>query len=254
MKKVYLIGMGSGDPEHLTRAAIKALGHVDVVLGFDKGEEKGGLADIRKDICDLYATKPGFRFIELPNPQRGLDGGSYESGVDAWHRARATLLRQAILTDCGDAEVGAFLVWGDPALYDSTMRVLDMALRDVETPIDYKVIPGVSSIQVLAAKHRIPLNTVANAVLITTGRKLAAGLPIDADSVVVMLDSGDGLRAIAHEDVDIFWGGNLGTPHEVLVQGRLPDVFDEIVCVKDRLRVEQGWVMDVYLLRRRPAP
>ena len=30
-----------------------------------------------------------------------------------------------LLNQLAEGEVGAFLVWGDPALYDSTLRILD---------------------------------------------------------------------------------------------------------------------------------
>lgn len=249
MKKFYLIGMGLGDPEHLTVAAINALQQVEVVFAFDKGEEKSELVRLRKTICDRYATNTSLRFVGLPNPPRQADGESYLDDVDAWHRARAALLKDAIMA--ADADVGAFLVWGDPALYDSAMRVLDLALTDSALSIAYEIIPGVSSVQALAAKHRIPLNAIAGSVLITTGRTLAKGLPPGADSIVVMLDNGEGLRAVAHENVDIYWGCNLGAADEALISGRLADVADEIARARKRLKETHGWVMDVYLLRRR---
>ena len=68
--------------------------------------------------------------------------------------------------------VGAFLAWGDPSLYDSTLRILDAVAQHVE--IDYDVIPGITAIQALTARHRIPLNDIGEPVLITTGRRLAA--------------------------------------------------------------------------------
>ena len=89
-----------------------------------------------------------------------------------------------------DGETGAFLVWGDPMLYDSTIRNLD-ALKAGGLAFDYEVIPGITAIQALAAAHKIPLNRIAEAVTITTGRKLANGFPPGVDSVVVLLDGED---------------------------------------------------------------
>ncbi|MGQ0456711.1 MAG: precorrin-6A synthase (deacetylating) [Hyphomicrobium sp.] len=251
MKKFFLIGMGLGDPDHMTMAAIAALKTVDVVFAFDKGDEKSELVRLRKAICDRYAANAALRFVDLPNPARKADGDCYMADVDAWHRARAALLERALLAE--SADIGAMLVWGDPALYDSTMRVLDLALAEGGLALDYEIIPGVSSVQVLAAKHRIPLNAIAGSVLVTTGRTIAKGLPPGVDSIVVMLDAGEGLRAVAHENVDIYWGGNLGAADEALVSGRLADVVDEIARARRRLKEAHGWVMDVYLLRRRSS-
>ena len=113
------------------------------------------------------------------------------------------------------------------------------------------MIPGITSVQALTARHRILLNRVAGAVHLTTGRRLAAGLPDNADDIVVMLDSDLACRAYADQDLDIFWGAYLGTPHERLIAGRLADVGDEIERTRAEARATHGWIMDIYLLRRR---
>ncbi len=144
-------------------------------------------------------------------------------------------------------------MWGDPALYDSTIRILDAALEAAApaVPFAYAVIPGISSPQVLAARHRIPLNRVGEPVRVTTGRRLAEDPRVDED-VVVVLDGQQAFRAV-DGDVRIWWGAYLGTPEEILVAGRLADVADEIAARRAEARARLGWVMDVYLLRRPPA-
>ncbi|MEV0717996.1 precorrin-6A synthase (deacetylating), partial [Asanoa sp. NPDC050611] len=139
------------------------------------------------------------------------------------------------------------LVWGDPALFDSTIGILD----DIDgVAFTYTVIPGISSVSALAARHRIGLNRVGRAVQITTGRRLAAeGMPTDVDDLVVMLDSRNAYREV-EGDVDIYWGAYLGTPDEILRAGRLADVKDEIDGVRAAARARKGWIMDTYLLRR----
>jgi precorrin-6A synthase len=77
-------------------------------------------------------------------------------------------------------------------------------------------------------------------------------LPKGVDTAVVMLDNGSGLRVLADEDVDIYWGAYLGTPDEVLVSGKLGERVDEIERVRAQQRASKGWIMDTYLLRRRP--
>ena len=91
--------------------------------------------------------------------------------------------------------------------------------------IDYDVIPGITAIQALTARHRIPLNDIGEPVLITTGRRLAAdGL---SGSAVVMLD-GDCSFRCCPPDTRIWWGAYLGTPDELLVSGTVGEVGEQI--------------------------
>jgi precorrin-6A synthase len=160
---------------------------------------------------------------------------------------------EKLIAQVKDGETGAFLVWGDPMLYDSTIRNLD-ALKDAGLPFDYDVIPGITAIQALAAAHRIPLNRIAEAVTITTGRKLAAGFPPGVDSVVVLLDGEDTFRRFADQDVEIYWGAYLGTTDQILIAGKVEDVAEEIHRRRSDARRANGWIMDTYLLRRATTP
>jgi precorrin-6A synthase len=110
------------------------------------------------------------------------------------------------------------------------------------------VIPGVSSLSVLAAQHRTAFNRIGKPVQITTGRRLAEGFPADADDVLVMLDATNTFTKFP--DMDVFWGAYLGTPDEILVSGKVSDVADEIVTRRAEARERKGWIMDTYLLRR----
>ena len=134
-------------------------------------------------------------------------------------------------------------------LYDSTIRNLD-ALKEGGLAFDYEVIPGITAIQALAAAHKIPLNRIAEAVTITTGRKLANGFPPGVDSVVVLLDGEDTFRRFVDQDMDIYWGAYLGTPDEILIAGKVKDVAEEIHRRRSEARRANGWIMDTYLLRR----
>ena len=96
-------------------------------------------------------------------------------------------------------------------------------------------------------------NTIGAPILITTGRRLAAGFPADQDSVVVMLDGEQTFGKIDPAGLDIFWGAYLGTPDEILRAGPLVALSAEIAAVRAEARVRHGWIMDTYLLRRRPA-
>ena len=108
------------------------------------------------------------------------------------------------------------------------------------------MIPGITAVQALAARHRIPLNRIAEPVLLTTGRKLAEGFPPGIDSVVVLLDGEDTYRRFADQDMEIYWGAYLGTPDEILIAGKLADVADEIHRRRAEARQANGWIMDTY--------
>jgi precorrin-6A synthase len=232
MEKVLLIGIGAGDPSYVTVQAVEALNSVDVFFVLEKSAEQEDLVALRREIVDRYVKRP-FRMVVADDPPRGRD-------VEAWRSERAALVAGLLAEEAG---VGAFLVWGDPSLYDGMIDVLERA------GVPYEVVPGISAVSALAARHRLVLNRVAGDVLITTGRRVAAGLPDGARDVVVMLDSGLAFTAL-DGDWEIYWGAYLGTPDEILIAGRLGDVADEIVRVRAEARSRKGWMFDTYLLRR----
>ncbi|TXN50537.1 precorrin-6A synthase (deacetylating) [Methylobacterium sp. WL18] len=247
-RQIRVIGIGTGDPEHLTLQAVRALADVDAVFVLDKRAETADLVDIRKRICAVHIQKP-HRVVTIEDPPRERRPADYGATVDAWHAARAERLEAAFAAELESGQVGAILVWGDPALYDSTLRILDRIASRGRLALRYAVIPGLSSVQVLAARHGVPLNAIGGPVLITTGRRLAAGWPEDAESVVVMLD-GDPSFAGLDPALTIYWGAYLGSPDEILVSGRLGTVGAEIRRVRVEARTRHGWIMDIYLLRR----
>ena len=169
------------------------------------------------------SSEPGYRFVELADPKRA-DDDNYLQAVADWHEARAAVWAAAIEKELAPDGVGAFLAWGDPSLYDSTLRILELVRRHVD--IEYDVIPGITAIQALTARHRIPLNDVGEPVLITTGRQLrATGL---SGAAVVMLDA-DCSFLDCPPSTRIWWGAYLGTPDELLVAGTVGDVGEQII-------------------------
>lgn len=250
VRKVLIIGIGAGDPEHVTVQAVNAMNAVDVFFVLDKGDTTADLTEARRAICERFATQRPFRTVVIADPPRDRTAADYPGAVRDWRDERARLIEEALLAELGDDGVGGILAWGDPALYDGTIRILDTIAARGTVPVTYEVVPGITSVQALTARHRIMLNRVAGAVHITTGRRLAAGWPEGCDDVVVMLDADLACRAYRDEDLDIYWGAYLGTPDELLVAGRLGKVIDEIEAVRREARARKGWIMDTYLLRR----
>ncbi|MBA1376882.1 precorrin-6A synthase (deacetylating) [Pseudomonas brassicacearum] len=250
MKKLSVIGIGAGDPDHLTMQAVKALNQVDVFFLMDKGAAKETLLDLRREICQRYIVGRTYRFVEAYSPERQRDDLDYTASVEALNRAKQATFERLINEELSDGQHGGFLVWGDPSLYDSTLRILQAILDAGRCAFEFEVIPGITSVQALAAKHKVPLNTIGGSLEITTGRRLAAGQVGDAASVVVMLDAGDAYQCVSDPDTQIYWGAYVGTPDERLIAGRLGDVADDIERTRKAARKEHGWIMDTYLLRR----
>ncbi|MGZ4490379.1 MAG: precorrin-6A synthase (deacetylating) [Nocardioidaceae bacterium] len=244
-RTALVIGVGPGHPDQVTVEAVGALRRCNVFLVPDKGEEAADLVAARNRLLDRHVGP--HRLVPVPDPPRDRTPGSadaYGRAVEAWHAARARAFAAAIEASVPDRGTVGFLVWGDPALYDSTIRVLDRV-----DALAVEVVPGVSSVSLLAARHRLVLNTVGGPVTVTTGRRLADEVAAGRDNLVVMLDGALSCRAL-DGDWDIWWGANLGTPDEVLVAGRLGDVLGRIEAARARAKAARGWVMDTYLLRR----
>ena len=245
MRRLRVVGIGPGGPDQLTVEAVEALNDVDVFLVPDKGI--ADLVALRSEVLTRH-VRGRFRLLEVPDPPRERQPDDYGAAVADWHEARAVAFEQVIgaMTE----EVGGFLVWGDPSLYDSTLRIVERILSRGVVSFGYDVVPGVSAVSLLAARHRIVLHRVGEPVTITTGRRLHEEVAARRDNLVVMLDGSLTCAELDRDGWDIWWGANLGTPDEVLLAGRLSDVLADIESARRQARAARGWVMDTYLLRR----
>ncbi|MEI7032518.1 precorrin-6A synthase (deacetylating) [Streptomyces pratensis] len=253
-RHILVIGMGAGDPDHLTLAAVKAMRRTEVFFVLGKGPEKESLTRLRRDILDAHLTGP-YRVVEATDPWRDRtqeDGARYASAVRDWRHRRADLCERLISEELEPGQCGAFLVWGDPSLYDSTLAVLEDIRRRGAVAFDHEVIPGISSVSALAARHRVTLNRVGRPIHITPGRRLAEGFPQDDGDIVVMLDGHESFTHLTGRGLWIHWGAYIGTPDELLVSGPLDEVAGRISRLRAEARARHGWIMDTYLLRRRP--
>lgn len=250
MRKVFIIGIGAGNPDYVTVQAVNALNEVDVFFIPDKGTEKAALRDLRTEICQRFVKEKSYRLVDVKIPRRTKDSADYKSNVETWHREIEESYEGLLMEELADGQCGAFLVWGDPTLYDSTLRMIEKIRSKAGFALEYDVIPGISAVQALAARHRIALNRIGESVHITTGRKLAEGFPNNADSVVVVLDGDQAFKRVEGEDLDIYWGAYLGTEEEVLVAGKLSEVMGDIEAIREHKKRKNGWIMDTYLLRK----
>lgn len=246
MQELILVGIGTGNPDHLTLQAIKALNAVDLILIPRKGRDKSDLAEVRLQICAAVVTNTATQIVQFDLPVRDAANPDYLARVDAWHESIAAIWTNTIAAYPAAARV-ALLVWGDPSLYDSTLRI---AARLTPAP-KITVIPGITSIQVLTAAHGIAVNDIGAAFLVTTGRRLRdSGWPEDVDTLVVMLDGDCSFTEIAPEGVLIWWAAYVGMENQIAIAGPLVEVSAQIIDARAAARAAHGWIMDIYLLRR----
>ncbi|MFI5958024.1 precorrin-6A synthase (deacetylating) [Cryptosporangium sp. NPDC051539] len=252
MRHIRVIGVGAGDPGLLTVEAVEALRSVEAFLVLDKGETTAELTATRQAILERFLGADGYRVVTIADPPRDRTADDYAGAVEAWRDARSMAVEHALRTEIGEKGTAGLLVWGDPALYDGTITMLDTIVARGQVPLKYDVLPGISSVQLLAARHRITLTRTAGAVRVTTGRRVAAGKHDDAEDadLVVMLDAHLACERFRGQGAELYWGAYLGTPDEVLIAGPLDEVMDHVTAKRARLRAEKGWIMDTYLVRR----
>lgn len=249
MIELLLVGIGTGNPDHLTLQATKALNSADLVMIPRKGETKADLAELRHAICAEVVTNPATRIVGFDLPVRDERTADYRQRVDDWHDAIAQVWTDTILAEIGPKGRVALLVWGDPSLYDSTLRIAGRLAKSLDLKVS--VIPGITSLQALTAAHAIPINEIGAPFIVTTGRKLREeGWPHGVDTVAVLLDGECSFQALVPDGLHIWWGAYVGMKEEVILSGPLAETSDRITQIRAQARADHGWIMDIYILRR----
>lgn len=241
LTELWLIGIGTGHPGHVTIEGMQALRDAACILIPHKGAGKEDLAHLRHAILREAGATARVIGFEMPERDQTLP---YQLRVARWHREIARRW-QAALDGAPDGPV-ALMVWGDPGLYDSTLRIA----AQLSPAPKIRVIPGITALQALTAAHAIPFNTVNGAVTVTTGRRLRDhGWPEGTETLAVMLDGACSFQHLPAEGVSIWWGAFLGMPEQLLASGPLAATAPRIIAARAEARTRHGWIMDTYLLR-----
>ncbi|MFT4109885.1 precorrin-6A synthase (deacetylating) [Propionicimonas sp.] len=253
-RELLLIGIGAGDPDWVTLEAVRAIQSLDILFVVVKEDDLVDLVQARRVVVERHRQDP-LRTVELHDPPRPWRSApDYDAAVSRWRAQRLEQWSAAVAAELAEGQVGGFLVWGDPSLYESTLAIVDelvAANAAAGRPIGVRVVPGISSVLALAARHRIPLNRQGRAVQVSPARLLRQGVPDEVDDVVVMLDGQQTFARIDPAGLDIYWGAYLGTRDEILLSGDLASVREEILRLRAEAALRKGWMFDTYLLRRR---
>ncbi|WP_320670642.1 precorrin-2 C(20)-methyltransferase [Patulibacter defluvii] len=198
------IGVGPGDPDHLTLKALKALAAADrVFVPVTEAAGEVGRAErvVAPHVDPAKVERLGFSMRDASLRQQN------------WDRAGAAIA--AIVRDGGTA---AFCTLGDPNVY-STFTYMAHTVRDLVPDVRVTTVPGITAMQDLAARSDV---------ILTEGNESLTLLPLTAGE--------DALRtALRTADTVVAYKGGRRMPRvrEILAEeGRLEDaVYGELLGV-----------------------
>jgi len=180
--KLYVIGVGPGDPELLTLKAARIIRESRVIC-VPKGREEG--SSLALSIAEKAVSLDGKEIIEAYFPMRKTrssgEAGKRGSGeeLDAqWNKTAGMISGK--LHESKDV---AFLTLGDPTIY-STFYYLYDKLVELSPAVNIEIIPGVSSINASAARAKMALGLGDDRIAI-----LPANYPGDLRTVLETFDT-----------------------------------------------------------------
>jgi precorrin-2/cobalt-factor-2 C20-methyltransferase len=148
--KLYVIGVGPGDPELLTLKAARILKKVPVIC-VPKGREEG--ASLALSIVQRAVDLDGKELVELYFPMKKTVSNAEDAGnLDAKWSETA----DAVLARLNTGVDAAFITIGDPAIY-STFFYLYARLLERNPLLAIEMVPGISSINAAAARAGLSL-------------------------------------------------------------------------------------------------
>ncbi len=174
---LYGIGVGPGDPDLLTMAAVKKLAQVDVIFAASSSKNDYSLAlgiaqphlpeNIRVEVLKFPMTRDRQKLREAWEENGRIAAGILQEGHNA-----------------------AFLTLGDPMIY-STFGYLLQILQTTHPEIPVEIIPGITSFQAAAAKTGTILTESGENLVIFSG----VGDEEKLDQTLGLADNGVILKA-----------------------------------------------------------
>lgn len=176
MSKLYLVGVGPGDPELLTRKAERILREVAVIAApvTAPGEQSQALGIVRE-----FIDTPRQQLLPLLFPMR-----SDRTELRAhWQEACRLVAAQV---KAGKSV--AFIALGDPLFYATSLYLLE-GIRQEYPELPVEVVPGVSSLFAAAAQGMFPLAEGAEKLLVlpaTAGEEAIRDALAQAETLVLL--------------------------------------------------------------------
>ncbi len=147
--KLYVIGVGPGDPELLTIKAMRILNGISCVC-VPKGREEG--SSLALSIVMKIANLDNKEIIEAYFPMRktreSVHGDELDTKWDETVKMVSDRLKKG-------ADI-AFITIGDPTIYSTFFYLYDRLIES-DPNVDIEIVPGVSSITASAARAKISL-------------------------------------------------------------------------------------------------
>nr|CBH39366.1 putative cobalt-precorrin-2 C(20)-methyltransferase [uncultured archaeon] len=177
--KLYGIGVGPGDPELLTLKAYKTLKGVDMIVAPRSSEDKRSRAlhTVEKIIKEreCIVVEPVFPMTKDRDTLKRY-----------WQKAREEVLEKG-----NGCETAAFISLGDPSMYSTFYRFLEVFNDLVE---DVEVIPGVTSFSACTSTAQVPL---------VEGTEIVSIIPdVKAKNAMRVIESSDSLIFLKPKDLD----------------------------------------------------
>lgn len=157
--KLYVIGVGPGDPELLTLKAARIIRSVPVLF-VPKGREEG--TSLALSIIQGAVSTEGKQIVELHFPM--VKTAPHSGPLPRVEREAATAALEAKWSDAVDAVLkyldegkdAAFITIGDPSIYSTFFYLYDRLLEK-RPGLEVEFIPGISSINASAARAGLSL-------------------------------------------------------------------------------------------------
>ena len=164
--KLFVIGVGPGDPELLTLKAVRILKQVPCIV-VPKGREVG--SSLALSIVQKALPLDGKEIVELHFPMRKTVTNAPDKDIrgQAPCGARSAAEKQeldakwnqsvdAVLAQLNKGRDAAFITIGDPAIYSTFFYLYDRLLER-KPSLTIEIVPGISSINAAAARAGLSL-------------------------------------------------------------------------------------------------
>lgn len=176
---LYILGMGPGDPELVTRKAERLLREVPIYAYFAKKGEVGHARKIAEDI--IVSTQQELRFEYPITTEIHHKSAAYKQALSLFYDHAADTIEQNLKNN----QNVALLCEGDPLFYGSAMYILERLQSNYSTHI----VPGITAMSGCWSNAHLPIVKYEQTLTVLPATLSLAELVIklgQCNSVVIM--------------------------------------------------------------------